>query len=66
MRTVTFRLNENVSDRDVASLFSQIKLAINEFINKNISDNSNEFKEFLESDLCYDSYKLNNNMIVQL
>ena len=66
MRTITFQLNENVTDRDVSSLLSQIKIVIKDFILKNISDHNDELKEFLESDLCYDSYKLNNNVIVQL
>ena len=66
MRTIMFQLSENVTDRDVSSLLSQIKLVIKEFVNKNISDGSKEFEEFLNSDLCYDSYKLNNNIIVQI
>ena len=28
MKTITFQLNENVTDRDVSSLLSQIKLVI--------------------------------------
>jgi uncharacterized membrane protein len=66
MRTITFQLNENVTDRDVSSLLSQIKLVIKDFVLKNLSENNDNLKEFLESDLCYDSYKLNNNIIVQL
>ncbi len=67
MRTVMFTLNDNVTDRDVASLLSQIKNVIKDFILKNISKEENEnLIEFLETDLCYDSYILNNNIIVQL
>ena len=67
MRTITYNLTENITDRDVSSLLSQIKLVIKDFILKNLSsENNNELEEFLESDLCYDSYKLNNNIIVQL
>ena len=66
MKTITFQLKENVTDRDISSLLSQIKIVIKDFVSKNISDENQELKDFLDTDLCYDSYKLNNNIIVQI
>ena len=67
MRTITFQLKENVSGKDVASLYSQITLVIRDFITKNLStEEYDNIKTFLDTDLCYDSYKISNNVIVQL
>ena len=58
-KTITFELEDNTSDKKSSKLLDEIKNTIKEFIEKNISEQSDEMKEFIESDLCYDSYFIN-------
>jgi hypothetical protein len=58
-KTITFELEDNTSDKKSSKLIDEIKATIKSFIEKNISDQNDEMKEFIESDLCYDSYFIN-------
>lgn len=70
-KSITFDLVDSVSDKQSQKLINEIRRVITEFINKNIHDQSDEFKKFVESDLCYDEFILCNDngiytIIVQL
>ena len=58
-KTITFELVDETSDKKSSKLLNEIREVVKSFIEKNISDESEELKEFIESDLCYDSYFIN-------
>ena len=59
-KTVTFELEDNISDKKSSKLLDEIKNTIKSFIKKNVSsEQNNEIEEFIESGLCYDSYFIN-------
>jgi len=58
-KTVTFDLIESATDKDSNNLILQVKDVIRSFVEKNISNISDDMEEFLNSNLCYDCYLLN-------
>lgn len=64
-KTITFELEDNTSNKKSSKLMNEIGNVIRSFIEKNISEESNEMKEFLESNLYYDSYFINKDNGIQ-
>jgi uncharacterized membrane protein len=59
-KTITFELENGISDKKFSKLIDEIKNTVKSFIKKNISfDQNNEIEELIESGLCYDSYFIN-------
>ena len=63
-KRITFKLNNSVTNKDVDDLFEQIQEVIKSFIYKNINCMSDGLKEFIESNLYFDSYFINESKII--
>jgi len=65
-KTVLYKLTEGFDKDDIQSLLDQVQSVIELFVTKNLPNIDEDMSNFLKSNLTYDHYILNDNLIIQL